>query len=94
VGAVLVAEDGVVVGHSMEGDAEKEGAVAAFVGAAALQAGASMGLGAFKRAAVGIASGSLLVLKHGDLFVGLLLKEGASPALVAGRAETVLAEGS
>jgi predicted regulator of Ras-like GTPase activity (Roadblock/LC7/MglB family) len=93
-GAVLVAEDGVVVGHSMEGDSEKEGAVAAFVGAAALQAGASMGLGAFKRAAVGIATGSLLVLKHGDLFIGLLLKEGASPALVAGRAETVLGEGS
>ncbi len=93
-GAVLVAEDGVVVGHSMEGDSEKEGAVAAFVGAAALQAGASMGLGAFKRAAVGITSGSLLVLKHGDLFVGLLLKEGASPALLAGRAEAVLGGGS
>jgi len=89
-GAVLVAEDGVVVGHSVEGDAEKEGAVAAFVGAAALQAGASMGLGGFKRAAVGISSGSLLVIKHRDLFIGLLLKEGASPALVAGRAEAIL----
>jgi predicted regulator of Ras-like GTPase activity (Roadblock/LC7/MglB family) len=93
-GAVVVAEDGVVVAHSIEGDAEKEGAVAAFIGAAAMQAGASMALGSFKRAAVGIASGSLLVLRHADLFIGLLLKEGASAALVAGRAEAILgAEG-
>jgi predicted regulator of Ras-like GTPase activity (Roadblock/LC7/MglB family) len=93
-GAVIVAEDGVVVAQSTEGDAEKEGAVAAFIGAAAVQAGASMGLGAFQRAAVGISSGSLLVLNRGDLFVGLLLKEAASPALVAGRAEAILSAGS
>ncbi len=93
VGAVVVAEDGVVVDRSMEGDAEKEGAVAAFIGAAAVQAGASMALGTFRRAAVGISSGSLLVLKHGDLFVGLLLKEGASAALVASRAEAILGGG-
>ena len=92
-GAVVVAEDGVVIAQSIEGDAEKEGAVAAFIGAAAVQAGTSMFLGAFKRAAVGISSGSLLVLKHGDLFVGLLLKEGASPALVAGRADSILSAG-
>jgi predicted regulator of Ras-like GTPase activity (Roadblock/LC7/MglB family) len=92
-GAVIVAEDGVVIGRSLEGDAEKEGAVAAFIGAAALQAGASLGLGQFKRAAVGISSGGLLVLKHEDTFVALLLKEGASPAMVAGRAEAVLSGG-
>jgi predicted regulator of Ras-like GTPase activity (Roadblock/LC7/MglB family) len=92
-GAVIVAEDGVVIGHSIEGDAEKEGAVAAFIGAAALQAGASLGLGKFKRAAIGISTGSLLVLRHEDTYVALLLKEGASPAMVAGRADAILASG-
>jgi predicted regulator of Ras-like GTPase activity (Roadblock/LC7/MglB family) len=92
-GAVLVAEDGVVIGHSIEGDPEKEGAVAAFIGAAALQAGASLGLGEFKRAAIGISTGSILVLRHEDTYVALLLKEGASPAMVAGRAEAILAGG-
>ena len=89
-GAVRVAEDGVVLEQALEGDPEKEGAVAAFVGAAAIQAGESLSLGAFKRATVSLAAGSLLVLRRADCFIGLLLKEGASPALVASRAEAVL----
>jgi predicted regulator of Ras-like GTPase activity (Roadblock/LC7/MglB family) len=89
-GAVRVAEDGVVLEQALEGDPEKEGAVAAFVGAAAIQAGEALSLGAFKRATVGLSSGSLLVLRRGDHYVGLLLKEGASPALVASRAEAAL----
>jgi predicted regulator of Ras-like GTPase activity (Roadblock/LC7/MglB family) len=89
-GAVRVAEDGVVLEQALEGDPEKEGAVAAFVGAAAIQAGESLSLGAFKRATVSLAAGSLLVLRRADYYLGLLLKEGASPALVASRAEAVL----
>jgi predicted regulator of Ras-like GTPase activity (Roadblock/LC7/MglB family) len=89
-GAVRVAEDGVVLEQALEGDPEKEGAVAAFVGAAAIQAGESLSLGAFKRATVSLAAGSLLVLRRSDCYIGLLLKEGASPALVASRAEAVL----
>jgi predicted regulator of Ras-like GTPase activity (Roadblock/LC7/MglB family) len=89
-GAVRVAEDGVVLEQALEGDPEKEGAVAAFVGAAAIQAGESLSLGAFKRATVSLAAGSLLVLRRADCYIGLLLKEGASPALVASRAEAVL----
>jgi predicted regulator of Ras-like GTPase activity (Roadblock/LC7/MglB family) len=89
-GVVRVAEDGVVLEQALEGDPEKEGAVAAFVGAAAIQAGESLSLGAFKRATVSLAAGSLLVLRRADCYIGLLLKEGASPALVASRAEAVL----
>ena len=89
-GAVRVAEDGVVLEQALEGDPEKEGAVAAFVGAAAIQAGEGLSLGAFKRATVSLAAGSLLVLRRADWYIGLLLKEGASPALVASRAEAVL----
>ena len=91
-GAVLVAEDGVIIGHSMQGDPEKEGAVAAFVGAAAVQAGESLGLGAFQRGTVVISTGSLLILKHAAAYVGLLLEDGASPALVASRAGALIKE--
>lgn len=91
-GAVLVAEDGVIIAHTMQGDPEKEGAVAAFVGAAALQAGEALGLGGFQRGTVVISTGSLLILKHGAAYAGLLLDEGASPALVASRAEALLKE--
>jgi len=89
-GALLVAEDGVVIAHSLEGDPDKEGAVAAFVGAAAVQAGETMSLGRFKRGSVASPSGTILVLRHQDYYVGLLLAEGGSPSLVASRAETFL----
>ncbi|MGA2819404.1 MAG: roadblock/LC7 domain-containing protein [Anaerolineales bacterium] len=89
-GAVLVAEDGVVLAHTLEGDAEKEGAVAAFLGAAAAQAGEAMKLGRLKRVTVSMANNHIVVLKSKEYFVGLLLQEGASPALVASRAETLL----
>lgn len=92
-GAVLVAEDGVVIGHNLQGDPDKEGAVAAFVGAAAVQAGETMSLGRFKRGSVASPSGTILILRHRDYYVGLLLAEGGSPSLVSSRAETYLEGG-
>jgi predicted regulator of Ras-like GTPase activity (Roadblock/LC7/MglB family) len=89
-GAVLVAEDGVVLQQNVAGDAEKEGAVAAFVGAAAVQAGESMSLGPLKNAAVTSSGGTMLVLRHRDYYVGLLMEEGASPSLVTSRAQAYL----
>jgi predicted regulator of Ras-like GTPase activity (Roadblock/LC7/MglB family) len=91
-GVVVVAEDGVVLGHQMEGDPEKEGAVAAFIGAAAAQVGETMSLGEFKRAQATIGGNNILVFKHREYFAGLALAESASPALVASRAETTLQE--
>jgi predicted regulator of Ras-like GTPase activity (Roadblock/LC7/MglB family) len=89
-GSVLVADDGVVLAQAMAGDAEKEGAVAAFVAAAADQTGKILQLGGFRRAGVVMGAGSMLVLRHMDHFVGLLLDESASPSLVASRAEALL----
>ncbi len=89
-GAVLVAEDGVVIAHKLDGDPDKDGAVAAFVGAAAAQAGDAMAFGRFKRGSVTSPSGTILILRHKDYYVGLLLAEGGSPSLVATRAETYL----
>jgi predicted regulator of Ras-like GTPase activity (Roadblock/LC7/MglB family) len=89
-GTVLVAEDGVVLAHTLEGDPEREGAVTAFLGAAAAQAGEAMKLGGLKRATISMTNAHLVVLKTKEYFVGLIIKEGASPALIASRAETLL----
>jgi predicted regulator of Ras-like GTPase activity (Roadblock/LC7/MglB family) len=89
-GTVLVADDGVVLAQAIAGDAEKEGAVAAFVAAAADQTGEILQLGGFRRAGVTMGVGSMLVLRHMDHFVGLLLDGSASPSLVASRAEALL----
>ena len=89
-GTVLVADDGVVLAQAIAGDAEKEGAVAAFVAAAADQTGEILQWGGFRRAGVTMGAGRMLVLRHLDHFVGLLLDETASPSLVASRAEALL----
>jgi hypothetical protein len=49
-----------------------------------------MKLGRLKRVTVSMANNHIVVLKSKEYFVGLLLQEGASPALVASRAETLL----
>jgi predicted regulator of Ras-like GTPase activity (Roadblock/LC7/MglB family) len=89
-GVVLVAADGVVLAHQIQGDPEKEGAVAAFVGAAAEQVGETMSLGEFKRAVAALGGGNILVFKHSGYYAGLVLAENASPAMVAAKAEAAL----
>jgi predicted regulator of Ras-like GTPase activity (Roadblock/LC7/MglB family) len=89
-GVVLVAPDGVVLAHQIQGDPEKEGAVAAFVGAAAEQVGEAMSLGEFKRAVAALGGGNLLVFKHSGYYAGLVLAETASAAMVATKAEAAL----
>lgn len=88
-GAVVVARDGIVLAHDLEGDAEKEGAVAVFVGNAANQVGEALALGTFERGVVAIGKDRMLVLEQPDYYVGLLLGERASPALVTSQAESI-----
>jgi predicted regulator of Ras-like GTPase activity (Roadblock/LC7/MglB family) len=90
-GAVIVARDGTVLAEAIESDAEKEGAVAVFVGNAADQIGEAMALGSFDWGVVTMGKDRMLVLEQPDFFVGLLLMEKASPALVASEAEETLA---
>jgi predicted regulator of Ras-like GTPase activity (Roadblock/LC7/MglB family) len=90
-GAVIVARDGTVLAEAIESDAEKEGAVAVFVGNAADQIGEAMALGSFDWGVVAMGKDRMLVLEQPDFFVGLLLTEKASPALVASEAEETLA---
>ena len=88
VGVVIVARDGIVLADELEGDPQKEGAVAVFVGNAASQAGESLALGPFEWGTVAIGKDTVLVLEQPDYYVGLLLGERASPALVASQAES------
>lgn len=93
-GVVITARDGIVLAHDLDSNPEKEGAVAVFVGNAASLAGDSMALGSFKWGTVIIGKETMLVMAQSDYYVGLLLSERASPALVAPSAENVLAEAS
>ena len=90
-GAVIVARDGTVLAEAVESNAEKEGAVAVFVGNAADQIGEAMALGPFDWGVIAMGRDRMLVLEQPDFFVGLLLTEKASPALVAAKVEETLA---
>jgi predicted regulator of Ras-like GTPase activity (Roadblock/LC7/MglB family) len=90
-GAVIVARDGTVLAEVVEGNAEKEGAVAVFVGNAAGQIGEALALGPFDWGVVAMGRDRTLVLEKSDFFVGLLLTEKASPALVTSEVEETLA---
>jgi len=89
-GVVIAARDGVVLDSAVDGDPEKEGAVAVFVGYAAAQVGQSLALGNFEWGTVAVGKETVLVVEQPDYYVGLMLDEKASPALVASRLETAL----
>jgi predicted regulator of Ras-like GTPase activity (Roadblock/LC7/MglB family) len=91
-GAVIVARDGIVLASDMEGNAERQGAVAVFVGNAASQIGDTLALGSFERAVVemGAARDRVVVVQQPDYYVGLLLEERASPVLVLEEAQKLL----
>ncbi len=90
-GAVIVARDGIVLAEAIEGNAEKEGAVAVFVGNAADQIGEALALGPFDWGVVAMGQDRILVLERSNFFMGLLLTEKASPALVASEVQDTLA---
>ncbi len=92
-GAVVVARDGIVLASELDGDPDKEGAVAVFVGSAASQIGQALDLGPFLSGVVEIGSERtrMVVLEQPDFYLGLLLDERASPALALQRAEGLLA---
>lgn len=90
VGVVIASRDGVVLADDLESDPQKEGAVAVFVGNAATLCGESLALGPFDWGTVLVGKDTMLVLEQPDYYIGLLLGERASPALVASNAKSVL----
>jgi predicted regulator of Ras-like GTPase activity (Roadblock/LC7/MglB family) len=89
-GAVTISRDGIVLGGDMDGNAEKEGAIAVFVGNAAAQVGEGLDLSPFDWGLVTMGKDRMLILEQPDFFVGLLLGEKASPALVSAEARRLL----
>ncbi len=89
-GAVLVARDGTVLAEDLDADAEKEAAVAVFVGNAADEIGEALALGTLERGIVEVGGDRMLVLEQPKYFVGLLLESRASPELVYGEATRFL----
>ncbi len=93
-GAVISACDGVVLGASIpESDGESEAAVAVFIGSASSQLGQALQLDAFQHGTVVLRNKRILVLEQPDRYIGLLLGENASPAIVASAATQVLKQG-
>ncbi len=89
-GAVIISRDGIVLDSDMESDAEKEGAVAVFVGNAADQVGEALSLTPFDWGVVNMGKDRMLILEGHLFFAGLLLGEKASPALVSAEAARLL----
>jgi predicted regulator of Ras-like GTPase activity (Roadblock/LC7/MglB family) len=90
-GAVIVAKDGTVLAEAIETNAEKEGAVAVFIGNAADQIGEALALGSFDWGVATLGQNRMLVLERPDFFIGMLLTEKASPAMVANKVDETLA---
>lgn len=90
-GVVLISRDGMVLAESIEGNAEREGAVAAFVGNAADQIGETLSLTPFDWGVVTMTRDRVLVMGWDQFCVGLPLTEKASPAMVSSEAAKVLA---
>ena len=89
-GAVIISHDGVVFASDIEGNAEKEGAVAVFVGNAAKEVGENMKLAPFDWGLITMGKGRMLVVERPTFFVGLALGDKASPALVSAEAAKIL----
>src|SRR5574341_617220 len=90
-GAVIAASDGVVLAADVpESDGEREAAVAVFVGGAANQIGEALQLDPFEHGVAVLKKNRILVLKRPDRYVGLVLGEHASPAMVANAAGQIL----
>lgn len=90
-GVVVVANDGVVLGHSLE-DHDFYGAAALYVGSAVSQIQELMGLSPFRSGLITGDGQRTLVMRKKCLYVGLLLEASADIDTVVVEAETKLSE--
>jgi predicted regulator of Ras-like GTPase activity (Roadblock/LC7/MglB family) len=89
-GSVVVARDGVVLAADLDGDPEREGAVAVFVGNAAREIGEVLALGSFDWGVVATNQERMLITDQPSFCIGAPLGERASPALIADEVRRVL----
>jgi len=91
-GTVIISHDGVVFASEIDGNSEKEGAVAVFVGNAAREVGRALQLEPFDWGLITMGNDRMLVIEQPTFFVGLALGEKASPALVSAEVVKALKE--
>lgn len=89
-GSVIISRDGIVLASDIDGNPEKEGAVAVFVGNAADELGSAMSLTPFDWGLVIMGKDRMLIMERPAFFAGLSLSEKASPALVSAEAAKIL----
>jgi len=90
-GVLLAASDGVLMNTDVQdSEAENQAAVTVFVGTAAQQLSDALQLGAFLHGVIAQKSKRLLILPQTDRYVGLILAENTSPAIVASAATEIL----
>jgi predicted regulator of Ras-like GTPase activity (Roadblock/LC7/MglB family) len=90
-GVVLAASDGVLMQADVQdSDAESQAAVTVFVGTAAHQLSEALALGPFAYGVIAQKSKRLLILPQGDRYIGLILAENASPAIVTNAVNAIL----
>jgi len=89
-GSVIISRDGIVFASDIDGNPEKEGAVAVFVGNAADELGSTMSLTPFDWGLVTMGKDRMLIMERPAFFAGLSLSEKASPALVSAEAAKIL----
>jgi hypothetical protein len=91
VGLVEVASDGTLLRAELpDGDGKSEAALAVLMGGAADQLGNLLNLGAFDHGVGNIGSQRMVILKLGEAYVGLVLGEQSSAALVSNAASSRL----
>lgn len=92
-GALISSTDGVVLQADIpDSDGEGEAAVIVFIGAAAAQLGDVLQLNNLGHGIVTLNNKRLLVLNRSDRYIGLLLGEHGSPAIVARAAQEILSK--
>jgi predicted regulator of Ras-like GTPase activity (Roadblock/LC7/MglB family) len=91
VGAVETAPDGTLLAADVpDGKGEREAMLAVLLGGTADQLGDILNLDTFAGGVVSLPSQRLVILKHGESYVGLVLGAQASAALVSRAAAQLL----
>ncbi|MFQ6088884.1 MAG: roadblock/LC7 domain-containing protein [Candidatus Methanofastidiosia archaeon] len=88
-GAVVVAKDGIVIASSIE-NAETEGAISVFAGATAEEIASSLRLGEVSQVIIEGTDYRMMVLKHENYFLSIMMDEHTSPLVIRQEVDLVL----
>ena len=88
-GAVIVAQDGVVLASSIE-NAENEGAISVFAGATANEIATSLNLGEVTQVIIEGTGYRMMIVKHENYFIGIMMDENTSPLMIKQEVDAIL----